>query len=75
MTNRIMSRSHVAAIACMLVSACATLDDGMNSADLLEARKCRSGETYSCIERLGRPVRCFCADKDALRELLEPTVE
>jgi hypothetical protein len=33
---------------------------------------CHSGETFSCVERLGKPMHCFCADKDALRELLDP---
>ena len=41
----------------------------------VDVPKCRSGETWSCVERMGRPVRCFCADKDTLRELLEPTTQ
>ena len=64
-----------AVIGCTAVTGCAGTghDDRPTAAD--EPRKCRSGETYSCIERMGRPERCFCADKDTLRELLEPTVE
>lgn len=62
-------------IGCVSVAGCAGTGyaDRATAAD--EPRLCRSGETYSCIERMGRPERCFCADKDTLRELLEPTVE
>lgn len=42
-------------------------------ADERDIPKCSFDETYSCVERMGRPTRCFCADKDTLRELLEPT--
>lgn len=35
-------------------------------------RACPTDKTFSCVERMGEVVRCFCADKDALRDLLEP---
>ena len=60
-----------AAIACVSLAACAsTPDDELDYTD--RPQYCRAGETPSCIEKVGKPVRCFCADTDALRELLDP---
>lgn len=60
-----------AVIVCALLGSCAnTPGDEINYTD--RPHYCRSGETPSCIEKVGKPVRCFCADKDALRELLDP---
>jgi len=36
------------------------------------ARLCEPGRTFSCVERMGKTVRCICADKDALREVFDP---
>jgi|GEM_PF-2406203 len=36
------------------------------------SRLCEPGRTFSCVERVGKPVRCVCADKDALREVFDP---
>ena len=60
-----------AAIACVSLVACAsTPDDELDYTD--RPHYCRAGETPSCIEKVGKPVRCFCADTEALRELLDP---
>jgi hypothetical protein len=61
-----------------LLSACASQEDPY--ADLppldLDAAKqsmnCPSGTTPACEERMGKPVHCFCADRDALQRILEP---
>ena len=58
------------ALGTLLLAGCASKDEIPIVAE--EPDMCRSGETYSCIERMGKPKRCFCADKDTLRELLEP---
>jgi hypothetical protein len=61
---------------CMIVFTGCAGPEAIDEADRPDApRRCGFGETYSCVERIGRPVRCFCADKDTLRELLEPTME
>lgn len=57
-----------------VMAGCAGAAEPDTAADV-DVPKCRSGETYSCVERMGRRVRCFCADKDTLRELLEPTTQ
>jgi len=33
---------------------------------------CPSDLTYSCVEYLGKKMRCFCASRDELRGILEP---
>ena len=58
------------ALGSLLLASCASKDELPIVAETPDM--CRSGETYSCIERMGKPKRCFCADKETLRELLEP---
>lgn len=44
--------------------------------DMAEIRKmldCPLDTTPVCTERVGQPYHCFCADRDALRRILEPT--
>ncbi len=57
-----------------LLSACATPGDAADSEMAQQVERCHFDETWSCVERMGHAERCFCADKDTLRELLEPTV-
>lgn len=33
---------------------------------------CPVGRTPTCVERLNQPYRCFCMDKEAMRDMLEP---
>jgi len=33
---------------------------------------CPSDRTPACLERMGKPYKCYCMDKDALRRLMEP---
>jgi hypothetical protein len=33
---------------------------------------CPADRIPVCLEQLGRPYRCFCGDRDALQEVLEP---
>jgi hypothetical protein len=58
----------------LVLSACATHGDGDDPApaQASQQRLCGSAETFSCVERMGEPQRCFCADKDTLRELFDP---
>ena len=59
---------------CLPIAGC-TNTDAVSPASSGATPRCGVNETYSCVERIGHPVRCFCADKDTLRELLEPTIE
>ena len=36
------------------------------------ALNCASHETLSCVEKMGKTVRCTCSSRDDLREILEP---
>lgn len=73
-TGRIDSayrRKISSAIVCLTLTSCAgNPSDELEYAD--RPTYCRAGETPSCIEKVGKPVRCFCADTDELRELLDP---
>lgn len=64
-----------AAALAMLLVACAGTDQTVVAGEEQPLQKCGFDETYSCIERMGLATRCFCADKDTLRELLEPTIK
>lgn len=69
--RRTLRRTIAAIIPCLLLVACAgTQEEDLEYMD--RSHECRTGETPSCIEKGGKPVRCFCADEDALRELLDP---
>ena len=69
--NYLFRRKVSVAFVCLTLNACAG-----NPSDEIEytdrPHYCRAGETPSCIERVGKPVRCFCADIDELRKLLDP---
>lgn len=69
-------RSALARIICIVIFAATLVACAGAPPDELEytdrPHYCRSGETPSCIEKIGKPIRCFCADKEALRELLDP---
>lgn len=58
-----------------VLAACASPGRPDDPAYAKQRARCNVNETFSCIERMGEPVRCFCADKDTLRELLYPTME
>lgn len=55
-------------------SACAGPGETADPELAQQAERCHFDETWSCVERMGQAERCFCADKDTLRELLEPTI-
>ena len=69
---RLYLRGVIAAtVIVVLLPACAsTRDDTLQNAS--QSQLCDDGNTPSCIEKLGKPMRCFCADTEALRELLDP---
>lgn len=73
MQNRILVISLAIGIAGPL-AACATRDQAPDPGMAQHAERCHFDETWSCVKRMGHTERCFCADKDTLRELLEPTV-
>jgi hypothetical protein len=71
--TRILKTLFVAAA----LSACASQDPYADLPPLdLDAVKqsmnCPNGTTPACEERMGQPVHCFCADRDALQRILEP---
>ncbi|HNP36269.1 MAG TPA: hypothetical protein PKK10_10480 [Woeseiaceae bacterium] len=72
--NAIFALSGV--VLMFLLSACAIdrqpAAPASSYANETKPRLCRSGDTHSCVERMGVPTHCFCADKDSLRELLDP---
>jgi hypothetical protein len=61
----------VAMLASTMLVACASApDDEIHSAK--KTYYCVGGDIPSCIEKVGKPIRCFCANEDDLRELLDP---
>ena len=76
MTNR----SFAVSVLALLVTAggCATSGterDPAPSLDMAKVREllnCPNDRTPVCTERMGKPYQCFCADRDALQQLLEP---
>lgn len=73
MPNRPIVRGLAVALVTLL-AACATPGDAADPEMARQAERCHFDETWSCVERMGHAERCFCADKDTLRELLEPTI-
>jgi hypothetical protein len=60
-----------------LLGACASGEPVQQSPrlDMAEVREmldCPMVTTPVCTERIGQPYYCFCADKDALRRIMEP---
>jgi len=37
-----------------------------------QSMNCPTGTAAICEERIGQKVRCYCADRDMLRRILEP---
>lgn len=61
----------------LLMGACAGHRPGPEpryaSTELIEqAMNCPDHLTPMCLERIGRPYRCVCSDRDELRRILEP---
>jgi hypothetical protein len=56
--------------ALLLLSACAT-DAPPLLRDARYASLCPGDQTPSCVEYLGKPMRCQCSSRDGLREILE----
>lgn len=73
MPNRPIVSSLVVGLTGLLCG-CATPDNAPDSEVAQHVQRCDFDETWSCVERMGHRARCFCADKDTLRELLEPTM-
>jgi hypothetical protein len=68
----------LAVISFALVISCAGTgyDDAEYNMDAREAVQnlsCPSNTTAVCISKIGKPVKCFCSDRDDLERLLEPT--
>lgn len=68
---------RIGCLACLVLAGCAAQPPTGESLAAEDAardpsRLCEPGRTFSCVERVGRPVRCICADKDALREVFDP---
>ena len=60
-----------------MLSACASKDPYADLPPLdLEAVKqsmnCPTGTAATCEEHMGHKVRCYCADRETLRRILEP---
>ena len=73
MLNKVFAMLQAIAAAALL-SGCASSAYETEAPMAEQVERCHFDETWSCVERMGHPERCFCADKDTLRELLEPTV-
>ena len=70
-TNKILSRIFAATMIAATLSGCAS-DPAEKLYYASQPQLCRSGDAPSCITKQGKAMRCFCADKEALRELLDP---
>ena len=56
-----------------LVAACAENPSAIRDSGAEQrALKCANHETLSCVEMMGKTVRCTCSSRDDLREILEP---
>lgn len=58
------------------IGACATTGPApppdFDMAEIRRLMGCDSDQAPVCTERMGKPYECFCADRDALRRILEP---
>ncbi len=67
----------LAVILVVLLSGCASSNEYSEAEYRVDAREeardlnCATGETPSCIERMGQPTKCFCSSKDDLERILE----
>lgn len=71
-----MNMRHLSAVATsisavLLLAGCASKDPHLVS-DTAFQSPCDEDMTYSCVEYLGRKLRCYCVSRDELREILEP---
>ena len=79
-----MTPRSAAVLPMLLLSACAAHDPNefdpevprgggeISPETIEEMLDCPADRTPTCVERMGQPARCFCADRDALRRALEP---
>lgn len=61
----------------LLLSACAPTEplEFQPRLDMEEVAKqlnCAWDRTPTCIERINKPYTCYCADRELLREIMEP---
>lgn len=65
----------VATLSLAVLAGCASGDGAKTTVgtngDAPVALVCRHGGMPTCIENLGRRTQCFCADEQAMRDLLE----
>ena len=56
-----------------MLSACADNPSAIRDpGEERRALRCADHETLSCIEKMGKVVRCSCSSRDDLRRILEP---
>lgn len=55
----------------LMLSGCVTTDTPEPPATTARSL-CPAGKTPSCVEYIGRKVRCFCGTLDDLERILEP---
>ena len=72
-----LSVRTVAASCILLLCACAPTEtlEFQPRPDMVEVAKqldCALGRTPTCIERINKPYTCYCADKELLREIMDP---
>jgi len=60
-----------AAALLVLFAGCASSGSTTTEADARK-RLCPPGLTPSCVEYLGKKMRCFCGTKEDLREIFDP---
>ena len=71
--------SALSTLAAGLLAACATEPPAnpkpeLDMAQIREILNCPGSKTPACIQRVGQTTRCFCADNDALEEILDPYI-
>jgi type IV pilus biogenesis protein CpaD/CtpE len=67
------------ALAVALLAACASEPPAerrplLDMAKIRKILNCPGSKTPACTQHVGRTTRCFCADNDALEEILDPYV-
>jgi hypothetical protein len=71
--TRIFKVLFVAAMLC----ACASKDPyadlpPLDLEDVKQSMNCPTGTAATCEEHMGHKARCYCADRETLRRILEP---
>jgi len=71
-------------LVCTLFEACATQQPVAEQPELITDEReislemirqmldCAADRAPVCLEKMGKPYRCFCADRDTMRRALEP---